>query len=69
MGLIRGVNEIINVPLIVSGGMGKVEDIKLAVDSGADAAAMADVLHYKKLTFTGIRQECHDFGLHVRKMR
>lgn len=38
-GLIKEAAAVCNVPLIVMGGVGKIEDIKLAIDSGADAVA------------------------------
>lgn len=38
-GLIAEAASICNVPLIAMGGVGKIEDIKVAIDSGADAVA------------------------------
>ena len=50
LGLIRAVAERCPVPLVVSGGMGCVEHALQAFQAGADAVAMASVLHYGKLT-------------------
>lgn len=51
VGLIRAVAEACpTAPLVVSGGMGCVEHAALAFQAGADAVAMASVLHYGRLT-------------------
>ena len=44
--LIESVSKVLKVPLIVSGGMGKPDDLVQAVEMGADAIAIADILHY-----------------------
>ncbi len=66
--LLKSVTEVVNVPVIASGGMGKAED---AVDAltlgGAGAVAMADILHYQRSTIGEIRQVCMDAGLQVRR--
>lgn len=66
--LINQVNREINIPLIASGGMGKTEHIIEAIENGADAVAMADVLHYNKMTMQEINLECRLSGMHVRKL-
>ena len=39
--------EVVTIPVIASGGMGKLEDIDTVINDGhADAVAMAHVLHY-----------------------
>ncbi|MCW8877881.1 MAG: imidazole glycerol phosphate synthase cyclase subunit [Kangiellaceae bacterium] len=68
LNLVKAVSEIINVPIIASGGMGKVEDAIQVIDSGADAVAMADILHYKKMTMKEIHDEVRNAGLHVRRI-
>ena len=51
LGLIRAVAAACpTVPLVASGGMGCVEHAVAALHAGADAVAMASVLHYGKLT-------------------
>lgn len=69
LALVKQASAVTNVPIIVSGGMGNVEDIQSVVNCGADAVAMADVLHYNKLTLTEIHRQSRDLGLHVRKVR
>ena len=54
------------VPVIASGGMGTAEHMLQAADRGADAIAMAHVLHYDKLSLTQLRAAAVDHGLPVR---
>lgn len=67
--LIRLVAETVNVPIIASGGMGSSQHAFDAINMGADAVAMADVLHYNKMTMQDIHFECKKLGLHVRKVQ
>lgn len=54
--LIRAVSDAVNVPVIASGGMGTIQHFAEAAITGrADAIAMADVLHYRRMTVTQIR--------------
>ena len=54
--MIRAVTQEVGVPVIASGGMGKPEDVLDAVHKGgADAVAMADILHYGRATIGDIR--------------
>ena len=65
--LLRAVNQSVNVPIIASGGMGKPADAIDAVNNGgADAIAMADILHYERSTIGDIRDICRSAGLWVR---
>jgi len=66
--LIRAVTSEVPVPVIASGGMGKPEDLLDAVELGAaDAVAMADILHYGRVTIGDIRRVAEDAGIQVRK--
>jgi cyclase len=65
--LVRAVTNEVSVPVIASGGMGMIEDcVTVARDGGADAVAMADILHYKRATFSDIRAYAKAAGLFVR---
>lgn len=65
--MIKAVAEEVGVPVIASGGMGKPEDVLGAVrDGGADAVAMADILHYGRATIGDIRRVASAGGLEVR---
>lgn len=67
--LIRRVSQAVSVPVIASGGMGSIEDLVAAVHEGcADAVAMADVLHYQRMSLGEIRQAALAAGLSVRKI-
>lgn len=67
--LLRQVSEAVPVPVIASGGMGSSQDLVDAAKLGlADAVAMADVLHYKRLTLPQIRTAARDAGLNVREI-
>lgn len=66
--LIKAVSAEVSVPLIASGGMGKPEDLLAVVnEGGADAVAMADILHYKRAEIGGIRAIAENAGLGVRR--
>lgn len=65
--LVRAVASEVSVPLIASGGMGKPEDLVDVVrEAGADAVAMADILHYKRSDVGAIRAVAKAEGLGVR---
>lgn len=66
--LVRAVTGEVSVPVIASGGMGTPEHMVEVVETGgADAVAMADMLHYRTATIGGIRAAARNAGLHVRK--
>ncbi|WP_404712381.1 imidazole glycerol phosphate synthase subunit HisF [Sphingomonas sp. MMS24-J13] len=54
------------VPLIASGGMGAASHMIAAFERGADAAAMADILHYNRISLAAIRQAAIAAGRSVR---
>jgi cyclase len=65
--LIRAVTAAATIPVIASGGMGSVEHLFQAVEQGgADAVAMAHVLHYETLKLPEIRCKSRERGLMVR---
>jgi len=65
--LAKAVSVEVAVPIIASGGMGKPEDLLAVVcEGGADAAAMADILHYKRAEIGDIRAVAENAGLGVR---
>lgn len=66
--LIAAVAAVSPVPIIASGGMGKPEDVAVATGAGADAVAMADILHYKRATLGDIREAATAAGLKVRSL-
>ena len=65
--LVKSVSTEVSVPVIASGGMGKSEDLLGVVrEGGADAVAMADILHYKRAEIGEIRAVAEAAGLGVR---
>lgn len=65
--LVRAVASEVVVPVIASGGMGKSEDLLEVVrDAGADAVAMADILHFNRANIGSIRAIAEAAGLGVR---
>jgi len=64
--LIAQVTKAVPIPVIASGGMGSTEHMIDAFESGADAIAMADILHYGRMTLPDIRSAAIRAGLRVR---
>lgn len=67
--LIKAVSEAVTIPVIASGGMGTMDHFDAAVkEGGAGAIAIADALHYKRLSVADIRDEASRRGINVRKL-
>lgn len=65
--LVRAVTDSVEVPVIASGGMGNGGHlVSIVRDGGADAVAMADVLHYQRMSLPEIRHAALEAGLPVR---
>jgi imidazole glycerol-phosphate synthase subunit HisF len=66
--LVRAVTQRVAVPVIASGGMGQPEDlIEVVQVGGADAVAMADILHYGRATVGAIRHVARAANIEVRR--
>jgi cyclase len=66
--LVKAVSSVVNVPVIASGGMGEPEDLlSVVVEGGADAVAMADILHYKRAEISDVRAVAGQAELGVRQ--
>lgn len=53
--LVKTVSELVSIPVIASGGPGKLEDIKKIITEGhADAVAIASILHYDAVKKLGL---------------
>ena len=62
-------NQNISIPLIVSGGMGKLEDLNdLYNIEFIDTVAIADLLHYKRKSIQQIKSYANDIGFEIRKV-
>jgi cyclase len=67
--LVKAVRDEVPVPVIASGGMGHPDHlIDLVRRGGADAAAMADVLHYRRYSLVDIRAAAREAQLPVRSL-
>ena len=64
--LIRDVRPHITVPLIASGGAGKLEHFAPAVRAGADAVLAASVFHYGTFTIADVKDDLRAEGIEVR---
>ncbi len=64
--LLRAVRAVVTVPVIASGGAGRVEDFAPAVDAGADAVLAASVFHFGDLTIGEVKAALAASGHPVR---
>lgn len=64
--LTRQVREIAGIPLIASGGAGKLEHFAPAIEAGADAVLAASVFHDGTFTVGQVKQAIADAGYEVR---
>lgn len=65
--LIKLLSEKVNIPIIASGGAGKLEHIEEVFSVGkADAALVASMIHYGDYTITEIKSHLHGKGINVR---
>jgi len=68
--LVSAITDVINIPVIASGGMGSPEDLIDIVKKGnVDAVAMADILHYNRATVEDVREIAQKSGIKVRNYR
>ena len=66
--LIRKVRAEVHIPVIASGGAGKLADFAPAVDAGADAVLAASVFHFGELTIADVKRELANTG-HTARLR
>jgi len=64
--MIRLVREITHVPLIASGGAGRLEDFSEALAAGADALLAASVFHFQIFTIGEVKEDLARNGYPVR---
>ena len=65
--LTRIVSENVSIPVIASGGAGKLEHFYEALDTGkADAALAASLFHFKELEIKEVKQYLYNRGISVR---
>jgi len=64
--LTRAVAHAVGVPVIASGGAGRLQDLAEAVQAGADAVLLASILHYGHHTVSEVKQFLAAGGIAVR---
>lgn len=64
--LISKVRAEVSLPVIASGGAGRLEDFAPAVDAGANALLAASVFHYGELTISQVKADLAKQGISVR---
>jgi cyclase len=64
--MISAVRAAVSIPIIASGGAGKVEDFPPAIAAGADAVLAASVFHYGKVTIGEVKKSLKAAGYTVR---
>lgn len=65
--LTRAVAQAVNVPVIASGGAGKLEDfLEVFNETGADAALAASVFHYQELSVRQVKEYLQAKGIAIR---
>ena len=67
--LIRQIRARVSVPLIASGGAGKVEDFPAAAQAGADAVLAASVFHFGELSVSQVKDALDVAGFTVRDVK
>ena len=66
--LIKSITDLVNIPVIASGGMGSTQHLEDVIKiGGADAVAMADILHYERSTLPIIRASAKEAEINVRE--
>lgn len=66
--LLEAVTSQVDIPVIASGGMGKLDDFSEAVcKAQTDAVAIASVLHYEKISIQDIRRYAVEQNIPVRR--
>ncbi len=65
--LTKAVSTAVNIPVIASGGCGKIEDFfEVFEKSGADAALAASLFHYRELSIKEVKEYLDKLGVPVR---
>lgn len=65
--LIRAVRAEVSIPVIASGGAGRLEHFAPAVRAGADAVLAASVFHFGELTIADVKEALAADGIPVRR--
>jgi cyclase len=61
-------SSLLTIPIIASGGAGKMEDFAEVLKVGADAALAASVFHYKEIPIADLKNYLHNQQIPVRRV-
>jgi len=64
----KKLSELLTIPIIASGGAGKMQDFADVLKVGADAALAASVFHYKEILISDLKNYLHDQQIPVRRV-
>ena len=64
--MLKAVREVSSVPVIASGGAGKIADFALAIAAGADAVLAASVFHFEDFTIKEVKKDLEKCGFPIR---
>ncbi len=62
----KKISEMVNVPVIASGGAGKMEHFKEVFENSADAALAASIFHFKEIDILDLKKYLKDKNISVR---
>lgn len=64
--LIQSITNTVNIPVIASGGAGKLEHFYEAIQAGADAVLAASLFHYGELKISQVKKYLEEVGINIR---
>jgi cyclase len=64
--MLRAVRDISSVPVIASGGAGKISDFAEAIEAGADAVLAASVFHFGEFRIADVKKDLTKHGFPIR---
>jgi cyclase len=62
----KAISEVVDIPVIASGGAGTMEHFKDAFESGADAGLAASIFHFQEIEIMDLKRYLRDSGIPVR---
>jgi len=62
----KTISELVNVPVIASGGAGKMEHFKEVFENSADAALAASIFHFKEIDIIDLKKYLQNQNVNVR---
>ena len=62
----KTISELVNVPVIASGGAGKVEDFEEVFNNSADAALAASIFHFREIEILELKRYLKSKNINVR---